>query len=218
MASRRATMSEAEHLDWWKDKLVRMHDRTFVLPKWGQHILTILAAREGNRVEAGNLKQLAAELGVPLKFVPRAVASVTRLGIVTAVLQPPAVSVELHRQQLGRRKVGLHRRRERLSESVREDLKAQSDYRCACCGERCSSRELVLDHVIPLSLLGADHSANLVPMKKRHNAEKWDRLVRKDLKFYRRERVRQRFGVRFIDGAFWPVINGKLRRGSRPAA
>jgi hypothetical protein len=54
-------------------------------------------------------------------------------------------------------------------------------------------------------------------MKKKHNADKWDRLMRKDLKFYRRERVRKRFGVRFIAGAFWPVINGRLRR-SRSAA
>jgi predicted nucleic acid-binding protein len=46
MAGQRATRSEAEHLDWWKDKLVRMHDRTFVLPKWGRHILTLLAACE----------------------------------------------------------------------------------------------------------------------------------------------------------------------------
>ena len=48
-------------------------------------------------------------------------------------------------------------------------------------------------------------------MEKKHNATKWDRLLRGDLRFYRNETVQKRFGVRFIDGAFWPVINGKLR-------
>lgn len=90
--------------------------------------------------------------------------------------------------------------------------------RYACCGERCHSRELALDHLIPLSLLGAGHPANLVPMKKLHNAHKWDRLVRKDLKFYRREQLQQPFGVRFIAGAFWPVINGRLRYSRADAA
>src|SRR5262245_3923727 len=99
MARRRGPMTESEHLDWWKEKLTRMDasDRTFVLPRWGQHILTVLAATPGNRIDARSLKQLAERTGVPLKFVPRAVASVTRLNVVTAVLAGPAISVTLHR-------------------------------------------------------------------------------------------------------------------------
>jgi hypothetical protein len=73
----------------------------------------------------------------------------------------------------------------------------------------------VIDHLIPLSLLGADEPANWVAMSKKHNATKWDRLLRGDLQFYREEKVRQPFGVRFIGGAFWPVINGTVRY-SRP--
>jgi 5-methylcytosine-specific restriction endonuclease McrA len=216
MTSRSGSQSDADHLNWWKGKLIRLDDRAFLLPTWGPHILDVLFSREDNTVQATNLKQLALKLAVPLKFVPRAAASLNQLGIVTACLQSPAISIVLHRDRLPRRKIGMHRRRVVLSKIERESLKDQSDYRCACCGERCASNELALDHLIPLSLLGADHPANLVPMKKKHKTEKWDRFVRKDLMFYRGERVRKPVGVRFIDGAFWPVINGRLRR-SRPS-
>jgi 5-methylcytosine-specific restriction endonuclease McrA len=212
MARSRASSAEMDQLEWWKGKLLRMADRTFAMPERGHQILDLLCQSEGCRVEARSFKELAARLNVPLKFVPRAVASLTRLGIVTAVLRPPDVSIVLHRDRLRRRKIGLHRKRVRLSEWERERLKAESDYRCACCGESSLAQDLVLDHLIPLSLLGADHPANLVVMKKSHNADKWDRFVRAGLKFYRREQVTRRFGVRFIDGAFWPIINGRLRR------
>lgn len=216
MATRRRALTEDDHLEWWKDKLVRMNERTFAMPGYGHSILTQLYTCEGNSVEAKSLKELAARLAVPLKFLPRAVASATRLGILTTSLTPPRFSILLHRDRLRKRKIGLHRRRAQLARSEREQIKAQSNYRCACCGEACQSSELVLDHVIPLSLLGADHPANLVPMKKSHNSKKWDRLVRGDIARYRNEVVSRPFGVRFVDGAFWPVINGRLRR-ARPA-
>jgi len=217
MAGHRVEKSGSDHLDWWKEKLSRMDDRTFVMPKWGPRILDALLTRDGGRIETRTLKDLANQLGVPLKFVPRAIASVTRLGIVTAELRPPAIAVVIHPDRFARRKIALGRRRQWFSAADRESLKAAGDYRCACCGTKFQSRELVLDHLIPLSLLGADELANLVAMSKKHNATKWDRLLRDDLKFYRSERVRRRFGVRFIGGSFWPVINGKVRH-SGPAA
>jgi len=188
-----------------------MNDRTFALPKWGTHILDILLEADGGVVAGDSLQQLAKRFGVPLKFLPRAVASVTRLGIVTADLRRPVMFVAIHRDRLARRKIGLHRPRRRLPNGLRESLKAQSGYRCACCGDPFDSRKLVLDHLIPLSLMGADAPENLVVMLKAHNANKWDRFVRGNLRFYRLERVRAPFGVRFIDGAFWPHINGKVR-------
>jgi 5-methylcytosine-specific restriction endonuclease McrA len=104
-----------------------------------------------------------------------------------------------------------------LSAAERESIKAKDGNRCSCCGGTFPSNELVLDHLIPFSLRGADASANLVAMSKSHNSRKWDRLVRDDIKYYRGERITQRIGVRFIDGAFWPVVNGRLRRGHSAA-
>ena len=75
----------------------------------------------------------------------------------------------------------------------------------------------MLDHLIPFSLRGADEPSNLVAMSRQHNMRKWDRFIRDDVKFYRGERIRQRIGVRFVEGAFWPVVNGKLRY-RQPAA
>jgi hypothetical protein len=115
-------------------------------------------------------------LASPLKFVPRAIASVTRLGIVIALLQTPAMSVAIHPDRFARRKIGLGQSRRQISAADRESLKAQSNYCCACCGTRFSPRELVIDHLIPLSLLGAAEPANWVAMSKKHNATKWDRL------------------------------------------
>jgi hypothetical protein len=193
-----------------------MGERTFVMSEYGPRILDVLISSTGGRVDAANLKDLGKQLGVPLKFVPRAVASVTRLGIVSAVLRPPTMSVTIHPDRFARRKIGLRPARCSISQAERESLKTRSDHRCACCGKRFSSGDLVIDHLIPLSLLGADASANWVVMSKKHNAAKWDRLLRGELQFYRDERVRRRFGVRFIGGFFWPVINGKLRY-SRPS-
>lgn len=211
MARRLSGASESDHVRWWKDKLHRMGDRTFVMPKYGPKILDLLLGQPGGIVKARTFKELGARLGIPLKFVPRAVASVTRLGIVTARLGDGAPEIRLHRDRLTRRKIAMGRSRKRLSVDERESIKAEGGYRCACCGEAFPSDQLVLDHLIPISLLGADAPANLVAMSKSCNAKKWDRLLRGELKLYRNEVVRGRFGVRFVGGAFWPVINRRVR-------
>ena len=97
MAGRNPGMTNSDHLAWWKRQLSRMDERTFVMPTYGPKILDVLMARERGRVDAASLKDLGAQLGVPLKFVPRAIASVTRLGIVTALLQMPVMSVAFTR-------------------------------------------------------------------------------------------------------------------------
>ena len=217
MAPRKRPNTHSDDLKWWMDKLVRMDDRTFIMPKWAPHIIDQLLGAEGGCVEARSIKELGIKLGVPLKYVPRAVASVARLGIVTAELQPPDIVVTIHRGRFSRRKIAVERKRQRLSEADREAIKAKDGYRCACCGETFKSTELVLDHLIPFSLRGADEPSNLVAMSRQHNMRKWDRFIRDDVKFYRGERIRQRIGVRFVEGAFWPVVNGKLRY-RQPAA
>ena len=117
-------------------------------------------------------------------------------------------------RQFSRRKIAVERKRQRLSETDREAIKAKDGYRCACCGETFKSTELVLDHLIPFSLRGADEPSNLVAMSSQHNMRKWDRLIRDDVKFYRGEKIRQRIGVRFVEGAFSPVVNGKAALSS----
>jgi 5-methylcytosine-specific restriction endonuclease McrA len=74
-----------------------------------------------------------------------------------------------------------------MSQANRESLKAQSAYRCACCGDRFGPRDLVIDHLIPLGLLGADAPGNWLVMSRAHNGKKWDRFVR-GRKLYRTER------------------------------
>jgi hypothetical protein len=201
----------SDHLSWWKEKLSRMADRTFVRPEYGCRILDVLMASKERSVRASSLKELGAQLGVPLKFVPRAVASATRLGIVSAHLKPPHIFVTIHPDRFARRKIRLNVSRRPISPADQKSLKVQSDYRCACCGKRFAPSQLVIDHLIPLGLLGADALENWVVMSKKHNGMKWDRFLRDTLKLYRKERVMQPFGVRFINGSFWPVINGKVR-------
>src|SRR5262249_48493300 len=152
----------SDDLNWWMHKLVRMDDRTFVMPKWAPRILDELLAAKGGSVAARSIKDLGLKLGVPLKFVPRAVASVARLGIVTAQLHPPDNVVTIHRDRFARRKIAIDRKRQRLSGADREAIKAQDGYRCACCGDTFKSTDLVLDHLIPFSLRGADEPPNLV--------------------------------------------------------
>ena len=178
MAARKRSKTDPDDLKWWMDKLVRMDDRTFIMSKWAPHIIDQLLGGEGGCVEARSIKELGIKLGVPLKFVPRAVASVARLGIVTAELQPPDIVVTIHRGRFSKRKIAVERKRQRLSKGDREAIKAKDRYRCACCGEKFESTELVLDHLIPFSLLGADEPSNLVAMSRRHNMRKWDRLIR----------------------------------------
>jgi len=207
-------MTESDQVAWWKDKLARMGERTFALSQYGPQVLDVLLGQPDGQIEAATLKELGRSLGVPLKFVPRAIASVTRLGIVTADLAGGTLRLTIHRDKLARRKFSMGRSRQRMSSAAREAIRVASGNQCACCGKSLDSGKWVLDHVIPLSLLGADAEANLVPMLKACNAEKWDRLLRGGLKYYRGERVQGRFGVRFVGGVFWPVINGKVRKSS----
>jgi hypothetical protein len=200
------------HVEWWRRKVARLGDRAFgpACSAWALRTLDVLLARPSGTVNADNLRTLAQELGVPLKYTPRAIATLTRLGIASARLTPP-FSVVLQTDRLSRRKISLQRQRRAVLATQSARLKAQSNHRCACCGKQFLPEELVIDHIIPLSLLGADKPANWAVLSKAHNLRKWDRFLRGALKFYRSERVLQPFGIRFINGFFWPVINGRVR-------
>lgn len=203
-------------LDWWKRKLDQMHerDRTFVSRTLAWRVIECLIQRQAHRLEAHDLITLAQQLGMAPKFAPRAIASVTRLGIVTANLRPTPFWVQLHVDRLARHKSPVTPMRRPISSHERRQLRSESDDRCAHCRDQVRPEDLVIDHLIPLSLLGADARANWVVMHKRCNADKWDCFLRTAITLYRTERV-VRFGVRFVDGAFWPVVNGRLRYSRR---
>jgi|GEM_PF-2727469 len=196
----------------WKSKIARLGDRAFgpVCSAWSLRILDVLLARPSWTFRANSLQKLAQQLGVPLKYAPRAVATLTRLGIASARLTPP-LTVVLHADRFSRRKISVQPKRRTILAAESARLKAQSNHRCACCGKKFSRKELVIDHIIPLSLLGADDPANWAVLCKKHNRQKWDRFLQGVLKFYRNERVLQPFGIRFFHGFFWPVINGRVR-------
>ncbi len=128
------------------------------------------------------------------------------------------MSVTILTARLVRRKNPAQMVRRRVPHAEAASLKRESDNRCACCGTRCAPDELVVDHLVPLSLLGADDRANWVVLTKAHNRRKWDRFAKGSLKLYRRERVEQPLGVRFRSGFFWPVINGRPRYPERRSA
>jgi len=69
---------------------------------------------------------------------------------------------------------------------------------------------MVIDHIIPHAFGGADDLANLVTMQRAANSAKWDALYGR-IYWYRGERVKRRIGMRWRNGAFWPVVNGTVR-------
>jgi len=206
----------AADLTWWRSKIRRLDDRAFG-PVVSEHAIRAMDAivdRRDATVRADTLASLAHELKVPLKFLPRAVATLTRLGIARATLSRP-MSVTILTERIARTKNPAQMARRRVPIAEAASLKRASDNRCACCGTRSAPDELVVDHLVPLSLLGADDRANWVVLTKVHNRRKWDRFAKGNLKLYRRERVMRPLGVRFRDGFFWPVINGRPRYADR---
>ncbi len=125
MAASRRPKTDTDHLAWWLDKLGRMNDRTFMTPKRSPHIIDELLAAKNGVIRASSIKELGVKLGVPLKFVLRAVASVARLGIVTAELEPPGIRLTIHRDRFGHRKIAIDRKRRPLSAADRESIQGQ---------------------------------------------------------------------------------------------
>jgi hypothetical protein len=196
----------------WQAKIDRLKDRAFnpTVSRWAICLFNNLAARDGFAVAGKDLSALAADLRIPLKFIPRAVATLTRLGIVSGSFMP-SVSVQLLTAQLKKRKNPSQKRRRPMPASERDRLLKESDWTCGCCNRQFPAPQLHIDHLIPISLLGADEPANWVVLCKAHNHDKWDRFLRGSLRVYRGEKVTRPFGVRFRDGYFWPVINGRPR-------
>jgi 5-methylcytosine-specific restriction endonuclease McrA len=197
-------------LGWWCGKIRDSCDRhTFgsVVADWSCKFLTHLNAQPGQRMTAPTFKAAAKQSGVPRKFLSRVLGATN--GLITLDSHDP-VEIRLHKEVLKRTKVKRVDRRE-IPPRIKERIKAEDDNRCGACGEKCEPRRLHIHHVIPLALLGADDLGNWVPACGPCNKAIWSGFDRTALKYYRSEKI-HKFGVCFVGGRFWPVVNGRQRR------
>ncbi len=201
---------------WWRNKIERLGLKSFnqSVARWAVHIFDLLCEHPSNEYSAASLEQLSKALGVPNKFVSRAVATLTRSGTVFADLKGPVV-VKLYPERLAKHKASAQSEMQPITALERRKIFEADSYRCGYCGETFLSPELEVDHIIPVSLLGADEPGNWVTLCKPDNRRKWDKFERDMLRHYRGELVEGNIQVRFRNGYFWPVINGRLRTDTR---
>jgi hypothetical protein len=211
----------ADDLEWWRSKFVRgaqnhRHGgpRGFGAIAAGHaiHLLDRLTrASPSYRLVAPTIAEFSQLVDLASKFVPRAVAMLTRSGLVQAELVP-SLSITLMPERLRQRKNAAQApSRRRLSPKAREEVLRRDLFKCGHCKHRFTSPELEVGHIVPVCLLGADSPANWVALCHKDNAQAWDGFDPAFLRLYRGRRVLRRTGVRFRHGLFWPVVNGIAR-------
>ena len=214
---------DAKDVEFWRRKVAQAAQGTFVTaasakastPAPGRHALNLLAwllEQPGYVVEVSTLNQLARHAGVPPKFISRSVALLARFGLVET---GPGARLALVPDVFTRRKNKARKVRGPITKWERERLLRDDGHRCGQCGESKESKDLVIDHIVPLSFLGADEPGNWVALCRHENQKKSDGLDSQSLAFYRQQSVRGGLGVRFVDGFFWPHINGRTRVQTR---
>ena len=204
-------------LEWWTAKVQRRGSGCFNLSvgHWSAHLLNELVTSGRISIETNDLEELAETLGVPYKFLTRSVATLTRCGVVYATLHPIPVLV-LQLSTFPKRKGTAQSVRTPLSKRAKEEIYTSDGYVCAhCLTQFDSAAFLDLDHIVPVSLLGADEPGNLVSMCKECNLAKSDQFERNYIKQYRMIQVEGPIALRFLSGRFWPVINGSILQQTR---
>lgn len=198
----------------WSRKVARYAERSFgpSVSRWSLCALVVLCRRQTNIMRAASLLDLSDELGVPLKYLPRVLAVLTRSGLVE--IDWNDIRLTFRRERLKRSKNPAQKRRKQPSRAERRHLFRMDGYRCGHCGKQFKADELQLDHIVPLSLLGADEPGNWVSLCRKHTRLKWHEFIPDYLKYYRGRRVGS-MGVRFANGAFWPHINRRTRDETR---
>jgi len=206
--------SFAERLEFWGRKTIKRWSRRGkpAVGLWASHLLCVLDRQSDRRAEAENMAALAAAVGIPRKFLSRAVAATN--GLVSFLPGPP-VRLVLHRKRLLRGKNAVDKIRGRIPRSLRAWLFDEDGHRCGRCGKKFSPDELEIDHLVPLALRGADEPGNWVALCGPDHREKRASFQYGFIRYYRRERVRGSVGVRFRDGFFWPHVNGRIRTDRR---
>jgi 5-methylcytosine-specific restriction endonuclease McrA len=198
--------------EWWFKKIRKLAARSFGdnVAGWAIHLLGALCSRPTGCIDSEELRAL----GIPHKYINRALAALTRSGIVRADFTP-CIRVELLRNRLARHKNRAQKLRGRISQSDREALLEADDHRCGHCGHKFADSGLQIDHIVPICFLGADEPGNWVALCTKCNRKKWDVFDRGYLLWYRGQRVSGTVGLRIKDGYFRPHINGRTRTDTR---
>ena len=196
---------------WWRDKANRRGTECFneTVAHWAEHALVDLAQRKHNPLEANSLAELSAEIGVPRKYLSRALATLTRCGLVTADLRSKPV-IQLVTDTFPKRKGSAQIARGHIPLWMKKLIFSLEDYQCSHCLRVLNFNQLHVDHIVPVSLLGVDEPGNWVTMCAPCNRAKLDRFERVYLNKYRGNQVSRPIQLRFYAGFFWPVIDGRL--------
>jgi hypothetical protein len=202
-------------LEYWKQKARTRAEKSFGKGRLADRaagILDRLAVAPGGVVEGKDLHEIADKFGIALKFVMRARAATMGVVRLEAGTDGP-IRVMLKRGKLSNHKASAGISRRRPSPELRAQILAADRQTCSHCEKR--APRLEVDHIIPLSLLGADEPGNWVALCKPCNREKWQHLEDGFLKLYRGQRIVDPIGIRFKDGHLWPRINGQARYETR---
>jgi hypothetical protein len=201
-------------LDDWKRKVRKRCEASYgggTLAEYAVSVLDTLDAASSGRVR-GDFKQLSKAFGIPLKFLLRSLTSA--MGVVRIdTAAADQVTVWLQHEKVSKSKASAGMKRTPLSKELRQHMYQADGYRCARCKKK--SNSLQIDHIIPLSMLGADEPGNWVCLCKPCNREKWQHVQQGFLKRYRGEAVVGRVGARLHEGRLWPRINGRMRTMTR---
>jgi 5-methylcytosine-specific restriction enzyme A len=208
-------MTRTAGLEYWKQKVRTRAEKSFGKGKLADHaagILDRLAVAPGGVVEGKDLHEIADQFDIALKFVMRALAATMGVVRLEAGTEGP-IRVVLQCDKLSNHKASAGIPRRPPSPALRAHLLAADRQTCSHC-EKKPLRPTV-DHIIPLSLLGADEPGNWVTLCEPCNRKKWQHLEDGFLRLYRGQRIVGPIGTRFKDGHLWPRINGTARYESR---
>jgi hypothetical protein len=150
--------------EWWSDKLMRLAKRSFGDVS-GRHARKIFGALCGQKgpMRFSDAEAMRNFLGVPNKYLSRALALVIRTGVVRLETSSDTRLI-LARDRLPNHKMKSWSGRGRISRLERDRLVHADRYLCGHCGKEWSADELEIDHIIPICLLGADQPGNWVPI------------------------------------------------------
>ena len=211
----------SKDLEWWRSKIVRGAQNhrhggprgfgTIAARHAVKLLEKLLRASPSYSLDARTLSEFATLVGLRSKFVPRAVAMLTRSGLARAQFVP-SPSISLLPDRFPRRKNAAQSTpRRNLSLTERDDVYRRDRFRCGHCAQPFPPSKLQVGHIVPVCLLGADSQANWIALCQPHNSSAWDGFDPAFLQLYRGRRVLQPTGVRFRRGLFWPVVNGHVR-------
>ena len=193
---------------WWERKIEKLTIRGFgksvvktaapAISKHATHVFHTLCQDSNGCVQFTDTKALRDSMGIPDKFLWRALAVLTRSGVVRIESTALSARLVLVRERLTKRKPLKLSERARISRSERERLLRDNGFRCCRCGQKLSQKQMEVDHIVPLCPLGAEAPGNWAALCRKCNRNKWESFERRKLKWYRSERVHCSVGLRYV--------------------